>query len=129
MMNEDYLLTAQIETHVKLALKPLHEKVVALQDEVTSLKSELVQTRQAIQSFRAQQSIVQAPPMQPQYGQQAQTVQQQYPPQQYEQTVQSIPQYQQQEQPRQPSNQPIDRNGVAPSSVSIEKFFYAGNKR
>lgn len=28
-----------------------------------------------------------------------------------------------------PSTKPIDRNGVAPSDVSIEKFFYVGGKR
>jgi len=30
---------------------------------------------------------------------------------------------------RRPSDKPIDRNGVAPSSVSIEKMFYFGNKK
>ena len=27
------------------------------------------------------------------------------------------------------STQPIDRNGVAPSEISVEKFFYMGNKK
>jgi hypothetical protein len=28
-----------------------------------------------------------------------------------------------------PETKPIDRNGVAPSDVSVEKFFYMGNKK
>lgn len=32
------------------------------------------------------------------------------------------------EEPKKDLNRPIDRNNVAPSEVSVEKFFYFGNK-
>jgi hypothetical protein len=35
----------------------------------------------------------------------------------------------QQMQERPPATQPIDRNGVAPADVSVEKFFYFGNRK
>lgn len=34
-----------------------------------------------------------------------------------------------QAQVRAPEPKPIDRNGVAPADISVEKFFYFGNKR
>ncbi|MFH1072652.1 MAG: hypothetical protein V1743_04450 [Nanoarchaeota archaeon] len=60
------------------------------------------------------------------YGQQFQNFSQQnqYPQQQ---TIQQ-PQYPQ-SQPNPPVDKPIDRNGVPPSAVSIEKMFYCGGKR
>ena len=77
---------------------------------------------------------------QPQYQQQApqyqQAPQQNYPQQNYPQQQQQYPPQQQQGYPQAgrmdreapPVAKPIDRNGVAPSEVSVEKFFYMGGK-
>jgi hypothetical protein len=141
MMNEEYLVMQQIENQVKMAIQPLNKKIESLQADLEVLRGQVSQARQhaimaaapvPVQPVQQQApsgsqfAYQQAPSMSPQ-SPQPQYAQQGYA--QAPQQAQYAPQGYPQEAPKKPLDQPIDRNGIAPSSISIEKFFYAGGKR
>ncbi len=133
-------------------LAKLHEEIGALNEEVSALKRQQRTSAPSTPVYGAHPSgqnssfgpqaygppqgyASQAPyPQQPQsYPQQPaqnpafnqQPYAQGYPQQQA--YPEPLPQAREPERP--PVNRPIDRNGVAPSTVSIEKMFYCGNKK
>lgn len=132
MLQQDDLLTQKVELILEMNSKKLLTEISKLREEVAALKSDISELKK-----RPTVSVQQPPP---QYAQQPQ----QYPSQQqsleqgYSQGFQrqQDPEHPQNWQPRneqqeapQPKNQPIDRNGVAPADVDIQKMFYFGNKK
>jgi hypothetical protein len=103
MLQQDDLLTQKIELILEMNGKKLLTEIGKLREELSGLKEEVAGLKKATR-FGAG-----APePPQQQWPQQA-------PPQQAA--------------PERRLDKPIDRNGVAPADVSIEKIFYFGNKR
>lgn len=148
---QDELLAQKIEVLLDMQAKKIQAEIAKLRDELSQVKEELRKEIHAVKQdpsySQAGNAHVQmysdvppqqeAPPV-PRYAQQGYA--QQAPPQ-YAQAPQGYPQqgYPPQQPPQQswnqayppqqrggdktPSAAPIDRNGVPPSEVSVEKFF------
>ena len=132
--------------------KKISAEIQKLRDELSQVKEELRKEIHAVKQDSFQQAgpsrvqmYADVPPHQeaapvPRYAQEPQARYAQDGPQGYPQQ-----QWSQQAAPAQTWNQPyppqmrggdkpvetrpIDRNGVAPADVSVEKFFYMGNKK
>lgn len=117
---QDTLESQRIEVLLDMHRKQLQSEFAKLHSEVKELKEELSrigrEVRGARQEGHGQQfAAPQAPPQaQPQW-QQAQQ------PQGWQQPTGQV------QREQRPASQPIDRNGVSPADVSIEKFFYTGS--
>jgi hypothetical protein len=120
MLQQDDLLTQKIELILEMNGKKLLTELGKLREELSGLKEEVAGLKKATRFGSGATE-----PQQP-YPQQA-------PPQQWPQAPpqQQWPQQAppQQTAPERRLDKPIDRNGVAPADVSIEKMFYFGNKR
>jgi hypothetical protein len=152
---QDEMTFQRIEVLLDMQAKKLIAEIAKLREELSQAKEEL---RKEIHAVKQDASFQQAGPQRVQMyadvppHQEAAPVpryaQEQAPPQwggqpQHQQWAQAPPQQPQTaqgtwNQPYPPqmrggdkpaSTQPIDRNGVAPSDVSVEKFFYMGNKK
>lgn len=148
---QDEMTFQRIEVLLDMQAKKITAELQKLHEELSQAKEEL---RKEIHAVKQDTTFQQAgpqrvqmyadvPPHQeaqpvPRYAQDPQWQQQgQYPPQQWQQA----PPPQQQGSWNQPyppqmrggdkpaETRPIDRNGVAPADVSVEKFFYMGNKK
>ncbi len=126
MLQQDDLLTQKIE----LLLEMNSKKLLA---EIAKLHQEVADVREEVAAFKKQQRSEPAP--QPPWQQQQTPPRQEYddyqrsrapePPQGWQPRNDERPEPQEQR----PANKPIDRNGVAPADVNIEKMFYFGNKK
>ncbi len=126
MLQQDDLLTQKIELLLEMNSKKLLVEIGKLHQEVADVRDEVA-------ALKKQQRSEPAP--------QPQQWQQQAPPrQEYEEQRSRAPEPPQGWQPRnderseapqeqRPQSKPIDRNGVAPADVNIEKMFYFGNKK
>ncbi len=88
----------------KSEIDELRGKVKQFETEISSLRNQLVSARQQSQNNPIHQANNE-PQTRLSLGQQSSAIE------------------------NEPAKQPIDRNGVAPADVSIEKMFYFGNKR
>lgn len=101
------MLTQQkIQIVVDMATKELKQELASLKGRVECFQGEISSLRSQLQDAKSSDfsGAVQTEPQQ--------TLVREEPAQ----------------QPKQQETKPIDRNGVAPSDVSIEKMFYCGNK-
>ena len=134
MLQQDDLITQKIELILEMNGKKLLTEIGKLKDEISGLKEEVAGLKKA-QRFGAgapeppsQAAYREAPPQQQwQQAPPQQQWQQAPPPQQWQQAP--PPQSYPQQEPQRRQDHPIDRNGVAPADVSIEKMFYFGNKK
>jgi len=97
---EDQLMMKQVEVLLDIHTKKLQSQIAELKEELSRVRDDI---RKSVKEVRRED-----PPASP-----------------------SVPTAQSSEfQPRAtaPSSQPIDRNGVAPEDVSIEKIFYSGSR-
>ena len=99
----DALEQQKIQVMIDMATKNLRNELGDLRSQMSSLQTELGNVKKTPAPTRA--AMPEAQPVA------EETPQRQLP------------------QERQPATEPIDRNGVAPETVSIEKMFYCGNKR
>jgi hypothetical protein len=150
---QDELLAQKIEVLLDMQAKKINAELQKLREELSQVKEELRKEIHAVKQDASYtdvggarvQMYADVPPPQPQepvprYAQQPQQGYPQYPQQGYPQQYppqgyppQGYPQQYPQQPPagreRPPEARPIDRNGVAPSDVSVEKFFYSGSKK
>jgi len=147
---QDEMTFQRIEVLLDMQAKKINAELTKLREELSQAKEEL---RKEIHSVRQDSSFQQAgptrvlmyadappqqaPPPVPRYAQEGYP-QPAYPPQQWQQAPPQPAPPQGWNQPYPPQmrggdkpaeTKPIDRNGVAPSDVSVEKFFYMGNKK
>lgn len=101
----DMLTQQKIEIVVDMATKGMQSEIASLKQNIEGFQSEIAALRNELAGLRSQ-SFRPAP--------------EQREPQQT--LVQETRQ-------KAAIDEPIDRNGVAPSTVSIEKMFYCGNKK
>jgi len=99
MLQQDDLLMQKIELTLDMQNKKVLAELAKVREEVSLLREEVVALK------KARPAAAPSPATQPASQ----------PP--TEKT------------PSDATDKPIDRNGVAPSEVSIEKMFYFGNKR
>ncbi len=139
MLQQEDLLIQKLELVLEMNGKKtlaefakLREELAQLRDEIGSLKKQRAQEpRPEPQQYVQQASQPHYPQQYPSpYGQQEQSFSRgaPEPPQGWQPRGGGQP-TQQYAEPSAPATRPIDRNGVAPSEVSIEKFFYYGNKK
>lgn len=145
---QDEMTFQRIEVLLDMQAKKLTAELHKLREELSQAKEELRKEIHAVRQDTSSQQFgpthvqmyAEAPQQQPQqpmprYAQEqqapryAQDGQQypQYPQQNFAQPVSPYPQGRTGDKP--PETRPIDRNGVAPSDVSVEKFFYSGSKK
>ena len=139
----DEMLFQRIETLLDMRFRKLHDELKRAHEDIAALKDEFEKhakdsAQRDAPAFQPQwqepapQQWAQAPPQYPQQGDPQQAPAGRYAGQ-FAAASAPVP-----EPPRNKwaspserpaSTEPIDRNGVAPSEVSIEKFFYMGNKK
>ncbi|RJQ15715.1 hypothetical protein C4573_06200 [Candidatus Woesearchaeota archaeon] len=110
----DALIQQKVQVMIELATKKLQGDINALQTELQTVKNDLANVHSQVKKG-----------MHAEIAREASYSQQQFQPQQ--QQVVKNTYYNTEDRP--PLDKPIDRNGVAPADVSIEKFFYFGGKR
>lgn len=113
-MSGDEMLTRKIELILEMNSKKLMSEVLQLRSELTSVKSML----EIVQKQRNEPQQVSR------VAQPTQEIAQPTAPVSHESPTPHV----QPHAPPRVAEKPIDRNKVAPSSVSIEKIFYYGNK-
>ena len=141
---QDEMLFQRIETLLDMRFRKLHDELKRAHEDIAALKDEFEKhakdsAQRDAPAFQPQwqEPVPQGyPPQYPQQGDPQQAPQNRYsgqfdapqaPPQQPSAAQQRNKWASPSERPA--STEPIDRNGVAPSEVSIEKFFYMGNKK
>ena len=146
MALQDEMTFQRIEVLLDMQAKKINAELIKLREELSQVKEDLRKEIHNIKqdSFQQAGSVrtqmwADAPPAQepqpvPRYAQQQEApryTQQEVPRYAQEEQRYAQPGYggQQRMQEKPPENKPIDRNGVAPSEVSVEKFFYMGNKK
>lgn len=110
---EDQLAFKQVEVLLDIHSKRIIKEIIALKEELSRTKEEL---RRELKEVRRQQDLPVSPQAQSQFSAPAApavSAEQKFQPQHHQPAAASAP---------------IDRNGVAPSDVAIEKIFYVGNK-
>jgi hypothetical protein len=140
MALQDEMTFQRIEVLLDMQAKKINAELIKLREELSQVKEELRKEIHAVRQDTFQQAgparvqmyadapqHVQQEPV-PRYAQEAPPryaqEQQQAPPQTWNQPY--PPQMRGGDKPVQ--TKPIDRNGVAPSDISVEKFFYMGKK-
>jgi hypothetical protein len=148
MALQDEMTFQRIEVLLDMQAKKINAELQKLREELSQAKEELRKEIHAARQDTFQQAgparvqmYADVPPHQeaPPVPRYAQDPQWQQAPQQWAQAPQQQPQAAQSwNQPYPPQmrggdkpveTRPIDRNGVAPSEISVEKFFYMGNKK
>jgi hypothetical protein len=148
MALQDEMTFQRIEVLLDMQAKKINAELQKLREELSQAKEELRKEIHAVKQDAFQQAgparvqmyadvppHQEAPPV-PRYAQEQQWQQpqhaqqwtQQAPPQQAQSWNQPYPP-QMRGGDKVPESKPIDRNGVAPADVSVEKFFYMGNKK
>lgn len=133
-MLQDEMTFQRIEVLLDIQAKKLLAEIHKLHEELSQVKEDL---RKEIHSVRqdnftpgpvrtqmwadAPQHVEQQPV--PRYAQEHYAQQEHHPVYADAMPAGRMP------QERQPESRPIDRNGVAPADVSVEKFFYTGSKK
>lgn len=108
MALQDELANKQIEVLLDIHAKKLMAEIHQLREELSRTKEEILKGLKEVSARQDTPAPVAAPVAQPAT----------------ETPVQPVPQDATAEAPA--STAPIDRNGVAPAEVSIEKIFYMG---
>lgn len=105
----DALEQQKIKVMIDMATQNFKNDIDSLKSQIKGFETEISSLRSQLMQARSQQtaSVMQEP------------MQERAEPQRRLQPTQE----------REPSKEAIDRNGVAPADVSIEKMFYCGNKR
>ena len=128
MALQDEMTFQRIEVLLDMQAKKINAEIKKLREELSQAKEEL---RKEIHA--RQDAFQQAGPVRTQMWADAPQMQEPQPVPRYaQQETPRYPQeqgYGQQQREKAPETRPIDRNGVAPSEVSVEKFFYMGNKK
>lgn len=107
----DALEQQKIKVMIELATQQFRSEIDSLKNKIKGFETEISSLRgQLMQARSFQQSTTQQDPV-------------------YEERQEPQKRFQTQPQEKEPARSPIDRNGVAPADVSIEKMFYFGNKR
>jgi hypothetical protein len=120
----DALEQQKINVMIEMATKKLRDEITELKGKVTTFEADISNMRSQISAARSngfsqQQPQVQMQQQQVQQPQQQPTYQHPYAKFQAENV----------EEVKTPITQPIDRNGVAPAEVDIQKMFYMGHKK
>jgi hypothetical protein len=151
MALQDEMTFQRIEVLLDMQAKKLTAELHKLHEELSQAKEELRKEIHSVRQDTFQQAgpsrvqmYADVPPQQapqpvPRYAQEQGYAQQSFPQHQaqqaYPQGGYGQPVYadampnQPREAPRAPVNHPIDRNGVAPADVSVEKFFNFSGKK
>ena len=110
----------KIEVLLDMQAKKLQAEIVSLKDELSRVKEDLRKEIKAVRQDPTHQRVGE------QHIQMYSDVPQRSQPAPH-QPVYASGNGQQPEAPR-AADKPIDRNGVAPADVSVEKIFYMGNR-
>ena len=121
----DALEQQKITVMIEMATKKLREEITELKAKVTTFENDISNMRGQISAARSGGFSQPAP----QQMQMQQPQVQEQPQQQTYQHPYAKFQAEHQEEVRAPITQPIDRNGVSPAEVDIQKMFYMGHKR
>lgn len=123
MLQQEELGTRRIELLLDMQMKKMLAEIGGMREELQQLRSEVSQLKRS----GGYSAPPQAPPQQ--YAAAAMAAAPSTQAVAYEQHAQpQAAQPPEQRQERRPNDKPIDRNGIAPSQVSIEKIFYCGQR-